>query len=98
MCAEKLSTIDFSLSLSLSLFLSVKKDKGCRRTGHEGPEERVEAQLYSFFNLSARWGRMVNATPRPLNAWEGDPVPIVQKAGWGLGASLSKHGNNFECM
>jgi hypothetical protein len=24
---------------------------------------------------------MIKATPRPLNAREGDPVPIVQKAG-----------------
>jgi hypothetical protein len=26
----------------------------------------VEVQLYSFFNLGARWGWVVNATPRPL--------------------------------
>ena len=26
----------------------------------------VEVQLYSFFNLAARWGWVVNATPRPL--------------------------------
>jgi len=30
-----------------------------------------------FFNLGARWGWVVNATPRPLE----DPVPIVQEAG-----------------
>jgi hypothetical protein len=26
----------------------------------------VEVQLYSFFNIGARWGWVVNATPRPL--------------------------------
>jgi len=26
----------------------------------------TEVQLYSFFNLGARWGRLDNATPRPL--------------------------------
>jgi hypothetical protein len=36
------------------------------RTGHEGPEGGVEVYLYSFFNLEATWGWVVNATPRPL--------------------------------
>ena len=65
----KLSTMDFSLS--------VKKGKVRPRTRREGPQEGVEVQLYSFFNLGDRWGWMFNATPRPLNAREGDPVPIV---------------------
>jgi hypothetical protein len=26
----------------------------------------VEVKLYSFLNLGARWGWVVNATPRPL--------------------------------
>jgi hypothetical protein len=71
---EKLSTVDFSLS--------VKKGKVRPRTGHKGPEEGIEVQLHAFLNLGARWGWMINATPRPLNAREGNPVPIVQKAGW----------------
>jgi hypothetical protein len=35
-----------------------------------------------FLNLvpTRRW--VVNAMPRPLYPWEGDPVPIVQEAGW----------------
>jgi hypothetical protein len=70
----KLSTVDFSLA--------IKKGKVRPRTGHEGPEEGVEVQLYSFLNLSARWGWMGNATPRPLNARGGDTVSLVQKAGW----------------
>jgi hypothetical protein len=41
----------------------------------------VDVELYSFFNLGARWGRVVSATPRPLNPREGDPVLIVQEAG-----------------
>ena len=38
-------------------------------------------QLYSFFNLSARWGWVVNAIPRPLYPQK-NPVPTVQDAGW----------------
>ena len=34
-------------------------------TGHESPEWGVEIDLYSFFNLGARLGWVVNATPRP---------------------------------
>jgi hypothetical protein len=37
----------------------------------------VEVQLYSFFNLGARWGWVVNATPRQLYTRERDPVPTV---------------------
>ena len=32
-------------------------------------------------------GRVVNATPRPLNPRERDQVPIVQEARWALGRS-----------
>ena len=42
-------------------------------------------KLYSFFNLGARWGRVVNATPQPLYPREGDAEPIVQEAGWAPG-------------
>jgi hypothetical protein len=42
----------------------------------------VEVQLYSFFNLGARWEWAVNVTPRPLYSRETNPVPIVQEAGW----------------
>jgi len=42
----------------------------------------VEVQLYSFCNLSARWGWVVNATPRSLFARERDPGHIVEDAGW----------------
>jgi hypothetical protein len=45
----------------------------------------VEVQLYSFFNLGARWGRVVNTTPWPLYLRGRDSVPIVQVAGWGPG-------------
>ena len=48
--------------------LGKSKDKFHHRTGHEDPD-------------GARWGWVVNATPRPLYAGE-DPVPIVQEAGW----------------
>ena len=40
----------------------------------------VEVQLYSFFNLGARWGWVVNATPRPLyplyTTLGGPPGPV----------------------
>jgi hypothetical protein len=56
------------------------------RRSHEDPGGGggggVEVMLYSFFNLGARWGWMVNATPRPLYFPERDPVAIVQEARW----------------
>jgi hypothetical protein len=33
------------------------------------------------FNLGARWGWLVKATPQPLYLQERDPVSIVQEAG-----------------
>jgi hypothetical protein len=33
-----------------------------------------------ILNLGARWGWVVNATPRPLYPRRRDPVPIVQEA------------------
>ena len=45
------------------------------------PKGRVQAELYSFFNLGARWGGW--STPRPGRFTpEKDPAPIVQTAGW----------------
>ena len=61
-----------------------KKEKVRPITGHEGPE----VQLYSFFNLGARWGRRDSqgqaaaALPR-----ERDPVPVIQVAAWNPGQS-----------
>jgi len=53
--------------IHISIFTKVKgKGKVRSVTGHEGPEGGVEVQLYSFLNLGARWGWVVNATPRPL--------------------------------
>jgi hypothetical protein len=48
------------------------------------PRGVEEVQLYSFFNLSARWsGR---STPRLGRFTPGkDPVPIVEEAGWAPG-------------
>ena len=45
----------------------------------------VEVQLYSFFNIGARWRWLLNATPRPLYSREREPVSIVQEAGWAPG-------------
>ena len=38
--------------------------------------KEVRVQLYSLFNLGARWGWVVNATPRPLYPQERDSVRI----------------------
>ena len=40
------------------------------------------------FNVGARGGWLVNATPRPLYPWDRNPVPIVQEAGWAPRADL----------
>jgi hypothetical protein len=42
----------------------------------------VEIWLYSFFNLSARWGSVVNGMPRPLGK---RPGTHLQEAGWAPG-------------
>jgi len=39
----------------------------------------VQVQLYTFFNIGARWGWVVNATPQPPYLQEGDPVPILKE-------------------
>ena len=43
---------------------------------------KAVVQLYSFFNLGARFGRVVNVNPRPLYSWERFLVSVVQEAGW----------------
>jgi hypothetical protein len=35
-----------------------------------GRAKDLSVSLYSFFNLGARWGWVVKATPRPLYPWE----------------------------
>ena len=52
----------------------------CPITGHKGPEAEYYCN-HSFFNLSAKWGWVVKATPRRFIPRK-DPVPIVQEAGW----------------
>jgi len=39
----------------------------------------------SILDLDARKGWVVITLPQPLYPWEGDPVPIVQEAGWASG-------------
>jgi len=43
--------------------------------------QRWSRGIALLFNFGARWGWVVNATPRPLYPRE-DPVPIIQEAGW----------------
>ena len=47
------------------------------RTDHERPDGGEETKLYSFFNLGARWGWVVNAALPPRK----DPAPTVQEVG-----------------
>jgi len=44
----------------------------------------VEVQLYSFFNLGARWGGWSASRLHRLKPGK-DPVPIVWEAGWAPG-------------
>ena len=50
-------------------------------------QKGVEVQLYSFFNIGAKWGWAVNATPRPLNPQEKDAV--LQEAEWAAAPVLT---------
>jgi hypothetical protein len=43
---------------------------------------RADVLLYSFFNLGARLGYVINATLRPPYPRKRAPVPIVQETGW----------------
>jgi hypothetical protein len=54
------------------------KGKGHHITSHEDTGG-VEVYHYSFFNVGARWGWVINATPRSLNPQE-RPVLIVYEA------------------
>ena len=42
----------------------------------------IIGKAYYFFNPGARWGWVVNVTPRSLYRRGRDPAPIVQEAGW----------------
>ena len=65
-------------------------DKIHPRTGHD-PEGGLEVQLYSSFNLGARWVWVVNATPRQLYPRERPGTHCT--GGWvGLRAGLNKCG------
>jgi hypothetical protein len=49
------------------------------------PLGRVEVYVYSVLDLGTRRGWGVSVTPRSLSTPGGDPVPIVQEAGWAPG-------------
>jgi hypothetical protein len=40
----------------------------------------VEVEFYSFFNLSGRWGWVVNAMLRLFFPWERELLPIAKEA------------------
>jgi hypothetical protein len=53
----------------------------------------MKVMTYSFSNFSARWGCVVNATPRLLYLWEGNLAPIVQEPGWAPGPAWTSAQN-----
>ena len=55
-------------------------DKTSPQNRPRRPRGGVEVQLYSFFNLGARWGWVVNAMPRPLYPREGPGTHCI--GGW----------------
>jgi len=59
--------------------------KGHPITCHRRHRQGVDVQLYSFFNLVARGGWMVNATPRLLYPRGRTPLPTVPENGWAPG-------------
>jgi len=68
------------LTVRGNIFNVFLKGKIHPTTGHEGPQAGVETYFYSFFNLGARWAKVVNTTIRTLYPRERNPVTIVQKA------------------
>jgi hypothetical protein len=71
------------------------KGKGYPRTAHEVTDGGggVEVYLYSFFNLDARWGWFVNATPRQLYPRERPGTGCI--GGWvGPRAGLDRWGKS----
>jgi hypothetical protein len=75
-------------------FTNVKYSENIKiiiQTSESSPYERprrprggVEVELYSFFNLGARWRWVVNAMPRPLYTRE-RPCTHCIGVGWGPG-------------
>jgi len=61
------------------------KGKVHSRTGYKDPEGEV--QLYSFFNLSAKWGWVVIATPQPLYPGKETRYPLYRRLGGPQGHS-----------
>ena len=80
------------------------KGKGVPRIGHEGPEGGVDSYLYSFFNLSARWGGgVVNTTPRSLYPRDVTGTHCVPQGWYGrvrknLAPSPGKHFKTISLM
>ena len=55
--------------------------------GKVHPRGGLEVQLYSFFNLGARWGWVGNATPRPLYPGKETRYPLNRSLGGPQGRS-----------
>jgi hypothetical protein len=52
-------------------------------------ESRYIALLYSFCNVGAIWGQVVNIIPRRYTL-ESGTVPVVENAGWAQSGRLRK--------
>jgi hypothetical protein len=76
-----LTVLTHVLTVTENIFSAFLKGKVHPTTDHKGPQTGVEIYFYSFFNLGARWARVVNTTTRALYLRERHPVTIVQKPG-----------------
>jgi hypothetical protein len=81
------STVIPALTQTAVFKLYKVKDKIEPRTGHEGPVGELRYSPYPFFNLSARWGWVVNATPRPLYPSGKTQYPLYRRLGGPQGRS-----------
>jgi hypothetical protein len=64
--------------------LCKEKPKSSPKNSLRRPKGGIELYLYSFFNLSVRWGRLSTSHPGCFTL-EKDPVPIVWEAGLATG-------------
>ena len=93
LCALLISSVCITCPHLIFLHFLKQKYLLCLGTGHEGPDRGVMLLIHSFFNLGARWGWIVNATPRPLKEIR---YPIHRRLG-GPPRPVWKGAENLAC-
>jgi hypothetical protein len=87
---EVKNNLSYSPALAFSVITSIRKtnfiyriiysiNKILPRTNLGNPGGGVEVYIYFFFNLGARWGWMINATPLPLYPRERESYPLRRR-------------------